>query len=173
MVSTVLFLSIFGVVIVLMAAYGYKISAKTAEDFMLGGRTIGVVVMFFFVLFAVSSAWTFYGFPGILYMEGPGYVMFIWGSVAGFAGLYMFFGPKLWALAKINRFLSPIEVLSERYESKALRLILSISILAFLVPYIGIQPLGVGVGFEALTGIPAIWGAVRALQWRTPFCPYP
>ena len=160
MVSTIVFLSLFGAIIVLMAAYGYKISAKTAEDFMLGGRTIGVVVMFFFVLFAISSAWTFYGFPGLLYTEGPGYVMFIWGSVAGFAGLYMFFGPKLWALAKINRFLSPVEVLAERYESKALRLILSFSILAFIVPYIGIQPLGVGAGFHAMTGLPAIWGAI-------------
>ncbi len=157
---TILSLTVFGAVIVLMAVYGYRISAKTAEDYMLGGRTIGVVVMFFFVLFAISSAWTFYGFPGLLYTQGPGYVMFIWGSVAGFAGLYMFFGPRLWALAKINRFLSPVEVLSERYESKALRFILSFSILAFIVPYIGIQPLGVGAGFEALTGYPAVWGAV-------------
>ncbi|HAE21800.1 MAG TPA: Na+/proline symporter, partial [Spirochaetaceae bacterium] len=62
----------FGAVIILMAAYGYRISAKTAEDYMLGGRTIGVVVMFFFVLFAISSAWTFYGFPGLLYTKGPG-----------------------------------------------------------------------------------------------------
>ncbi len=160
MVATIVFLGLFGAVIVIMAAYGYKISAKTAEDYMLGGRTIGVVVMFFFVLFAISSAWTFYGFPGLLYTEGPGYVMFIWGSVAGFAGLYMFLGPRLWALAKINRFLSPVEVLAERYQSKGLRLVLSISILAFVVPYVGIQPLGVGAGFEALTGLPAIWGAV-------------
>jgi solute:Na+ symporter, SSS family len=159
MVSAIVFLSLFGAVIILMAAYGYRISAKTAEDYMLGGRTIGVVVMFFFVLFAISSAWTFYGFPGLLYTQGPGYVMFIWGSVAGFAGLYMFLGPRLWALAKINRFLSPVEVLGERYESKGLRLILSLSILAFVVPYVGIQPLGVGAGFEALTGLPAIWGA--------------
>jgi solute:Na+ symporter, SSS family len=159
-VSTVVSLTVFGAIIVMMAVYGYRISAKTAEDFMLGGRTIGVVVMFFFVLFAISSAWTFYGFPGLLYTQGPGYVMFVWGSVAGFAGLYMFFGPKLWALAKINRFLSPVEILAERYESKALRLILSFSILAFIVPYIGIQPLGVGAGFEAMTGLPAIWGAI-------------
>ena len=160
MTVTIIALAAFGAVIVLMAAYGYRISAKTAEDYMLGGRTIGVVVMFFFVLFAISSAWTFYGFPGLLYTQGPGYVMFIWGSVAGFAGLYMFLGPRLWALAKINRFLSPVEVLSERYESKALRLILSLSILAFIVPYVGIQPLGVGAGFEALTGLPAAWGAI-------------
>jgi SSS family solute:Na+ symporter len=157
---TLLVLGGFGAVIILMAAYGYRISAKTAEDYMLGGRTIGVVVMFFFVLFAISSAWTFYGFPGLLYTKGPGYVMFIWGSVAGFAGLYMFLGPRLWALAKINRFLSPVEVLGERYQSKALKLILSLSILAFIVPYVGIQPLGVGAGFEALTGLPAVWGAI-------------
>ena len=160
MVFTIVALAVFGAVIVFMAAYGYKISAKTAEDYMLGGRTIGVVVMFFFVLFAISSAWTFYGFPGLLYTQGPGYVMFIWGSVAGFAGLYMFFGSRLWALAKINRFLSPVEVLAERYQSKALRLVLSVSILAFVIPYVGIQPLGVGAGFEALTGLPAIWGAI-------------
>ncbi len=160
MITAVVSLAVFGAIVVVMAAYGYRISAKTAEDYMLGGRTIGVVVMFFFVLFAVSSSWTFYGFPGLLYTQGPGYVMFIWGSVAGFAGLYMFLGPRLWALAKINRFLSPVEVLSERYQSKALRLILSLSILAFIVPYVGIQPLGVGAGFEALTGLPAAWGAI-------------
>jgi SSS family solute:Na+ symporter len=160
MTFAIVALGLFGLIIVLMAAYGYKISAKTAEDYMLGGRTIGVVVMFFFVLFAISSAWTFYGFPGLLYTQGPGYVMFIWGSVAGFAGLYMFLGPRLWALAKINRFLSPVEVLAERYRSPALRLILSLSILAFIIPYVGIQPLGVGAGFQALTGLPAFWGAL-------------
>lgn len=152
-------LSIFGLVIIAMAAYGYKVSAKTAEDYMLAGRSIGVVVMFFFVLFAISSSWTFYGFPGVLYLHGPGYVFFIWGSVAGFAGLYMFLGPKLWALSKLNRFLSPIEVLAERYESKSLRAILSVTMLAFIIPYVGIQPLGVGRGFEALTGLPLWVGA--------------
>ncbi len=153
-------LAVFGMLVVLMAAYGYRISARTAEDYMLGGRTIGAVVMFFFVLFAVSSSWTFYGFPGLLYLHGPGYVVFIWGSVVGFAGLYMFIGPRLWAIARINNFLSPVEVLAERYESKSLRLALSLSILAFIVPYIGIQPLGVGAGLQALTGLPAVWGAL-------------
>jgi solute:Na+ symporter, SSS family len=156
----ILALTGFGLIIILMAVYGYRVSAKTAEDYMLGGRTIGVVVMFFFVLFAISSSWTFYGFPGVLYLDGPGYIFFIWGSVAGFAALYMFIGPRLWAVSRINRFLSPVEVLAERYESPALRVILSVSILAFIVPYVGIQPLGVGQGFQALTGMPAIYGAL-------------
>ena len=47
--------------------------------------------------------------------------------MAGFAALYMFLGPRLWAISRINGYLSPVEVLAERYESKALRLILSLS----------------------------------------------
>ncbi len=157
---TILILALFGLAILVMAAYGYRISAKTAEDFMLAGRTIGVVVMFFFVLFVVSSTWTFYGYPGFLYINGPAYVYMIWGSVAGFAGLYMFLGPRLWAVSRLNRYLSPVEILAERYESPFLRLILSLMLLAFIVPYVGIQPLGVGLGFEALTGLPLIIGAL-------------
>jgi SSS family solute:Na+ symporter len=156
----IIVLILFGIAILIMAAYGYKVSAKTAEDYMLAGRTIGVVVMFFFILFAVSSSWTFYGYPGHLYLHGPSYIYFIWGSVAGFAALYMFLGPRLWAVARLNRYISPVEVLAERYDSKFLRLILSLMILAFIVPYVGIQPLGVGLGFKALSGLPIIVGAL-------------
>ena len=158
--TDVIALGLFGAVIVAIAVYGYRVSARTAEDYMLAGRAIGVIVMFFFVLFAISSSWTFYGFPGVLYRHGPAYVFFVWGSVAGFAGLYMFLGPRLWALAKLNRFLSPVETLAARYESPALRLLLAVTMLAFIVPYIGIQPLGVGHGFKALTGLPIAVGAV-------------
>lgn len=153
-------LSIFGLVVLWMAVYGYRISAKTAEDYMLAGRGIGVLVMFFFMLFAISSAWTFYGYPGFLYRHGPSYVYFVWGCVVGFAGLYMFLGPRLWAVSKLNRFLSPVEVLFHRYESKWLRFVLAILLLAFIVPYVGIQPLGVGLGFEALTGMPVSFGVL-------------
>lgn len=157
---SILILTLFGLVVLWMAVYGYRISAKTSEDYMLAGRGIGILVMFFFMLFAISSAWTFYGYPGFLYLHGPAYVYFVWGCVAGFAALYMFLGPRLWAVAKLNRFLSPVEALSKRYESKSLRLILAIVLLAFIVPYVGIQPLGVGLGFKALTGMPALFGII-------------
>jgi SSS family solute:Na+ symporter len=153
-------IAIFGLVILLISLYGYKVSAKTPEDYMVASRKIGVAVMFFFVLFAVSSAWTFYGYPGFLYRHGPFYVYFVWGCVASFAGLYMFLGPRLWAVARLNNFLSPIEVIAERYDSRALRLMISSILLAFIVPYIGIQPLGVGLGFQALTGIHPVFGIV-------------
>lgn len=160
MTATTIVLFLFGLVVLWMSVYGYVVSAKTSEDYMLAGRGIGLLVMFFFMLFAISSAWTFYGYVGYLYRKGPFYVFFIWGCVAGFALLYMFLGPRLWAVARINRFLSPVEMLSVRYESRALRLILAIVLLAFVVPYVCIQPRAVGEGFFALTGLPVWVGIV-------------
>ncbi len=154
---SIIILSLFGLVVLWLAVYGYRISAKTAEDYMLAGRGIGIVVMFFFILFGISSAWTFYGYPGFLYRHGPAFVYFVWGCVVGFISLYMFLGPRLWAVAKLNHFLSPVETLSKRYESKALRVILAIVLLASIIPYIGLEALGVGLGFKALAGFhPAI-----------------
>jgi SSS family solute:Na+ symporter len=155
---TVLVLAAFGVVVLLLAVYGYKVSAKTAEDYMLAGRGIGIAVMFFFALFAISSVWTFYAYPSILYRHGPGFVYFIWGCVAGFVILYMFIGPRLWAVCRLNRFLSPIEALAARYESPGLRFIISVVLLGSIIPYIADQSLGVGLGLKALLGFPPVVG---------------
>jgi SSS family solute:Na+ symporter len=150
---SIIVLGLFGIAVLWMAVYGYRISAKTAEDYMLAGRGIGLIVLFFLTLFGISSTWTFYAYPGFLYRHGPAFVYFIWGCVAGFVSLYMFFGPRLWAVAKLNHFLSPVEVLSQRYESKALRVILALVLLASMVPYISIESLGVGLGFKAFAGV--------------------
>ncbi len=154
----IIFLAAFGVGVLLLAVYGYKISAKTAEDYMLAGRGIGIIVMFFFALFAISSVWTFYAYPSILYRHGPGFVYFIWGCIAGFVVLYMFIGPRLWAVCRLNRFLSPIEAVAARYESPGLRLIVSIVLLGSIIPYIADQSLGVGLGLKALLGFPPVVG---------------
>ena len=100
---TIAVLAAFSFMVLLLAVYGYKVSAKTAEDYMLAGRGIGISVMFFFALFAISSVWTFYAYPSILYRHGPGFVYFIWGCVAGFVILYMFIGPRLWGVCRLNR----------------------------------------------------------------------
>ncbi|NVM22597.1 MAG: sodium:solute symporter family protein [Desulfobacterales bacterium] len=155
---TVVVLAGFGVMVLLMAVYGYKISAKTAEDYMLAGRGLGIAVMFFFALFAISSVWTFYAYPSILYRQGPGFVYFIWGCVAGFVILYMFIGPRLWAVCRLNRFLSPIEALAARYESPGLRLIVAMVLLGSIIPYIADQSLGVGLGLKAMLGYPPVVG---------------
>jgi SSS family solute:Na+ symporter len=78
--------------------------------------------------------------------------------VAGFVILYMFIGPRLWGVCRLNRFLSPIEALVARYQSKALRLVVSVVLLGSIIPYIADQSLGVGLGLNALLGFPPFVG---------------
>jgi SSS family solute:Na+ symporter len=158
-VAAIIALIVFGAMLLLLAVYGYKVSAKTAEDYMLAGRGIGIVVMFFFALFTISSVWTFYGYPGFLYRNGPGFVYFIWGCLIGFMALYMFVGPRFWAVSRMNHYLSPVETISHRYESKGLRLLMALVLLGAIIPYVADQSLGVGLGYSALTGRP-MWEGI-------------
>ncbi len=149
---------ILGIVLVLISAYGYKLSSKTAADYLLAGRTIGTFVMFFYIYFAISSAWTFYGFPGTIYNTGPGFILFF--SFISFGFLYIFIGPKLWAGGKKYGFISPVQYLGERYQSPALRLILGGLLVLFLFPYLGLQAVGIGAGMNAALGVPFWFGAL-------------
>lgn len=148
---------VLGLLLVLISAYGYRISSKTAVDYLMAGRSIGTIVLFFYVYFAISSTWTFYGFPGTIYNTGPGFQLtFIFIS---FAFLYIFLGPKLWAAGKCYGYLSPVQYLGERYQSRALQAILGICLFMFLFPYLGIQAIGIGAGIQAYTGLPFWVGA--------------
>lgn len=147
-----------GVILVLISAYGYKLSSKTAADYLLAGRAIGTFVMFFYIYFAISSAWTFYGFPGTIYNTGPGFILFF--SFISFAFLYIFIGPKLWAGGKKYGFMSPVEYLGERYQSPFLRILLGCLLVLFLFPYLGLQAVGIGAGMNAAVGVPFWFGAL-------------
>lgn len=155
MIITILIL---GFALVLISAYGYKLSSKTAADYLLAGRKIGTFVMFFYVYFAISSAWTFYGFPGTIYNTGPGFMLFF--TFVSFAFLYILIGPKLWASGKKYGYLSPLQYLGERYESTTLRVLLGLSLVLFLFPYLGLQAVGIGAGMKAAAGLPFWFGAI-------------
>lgn len=143
---------ILGLLLVLISAYGHRVSSKTAVDYLMAGRSIGTVVLFFYVYFAISSTWTFYGFPGTVYNTGPGFQLFF--IFIPFAFLYIFLGPKLWAAGKLYGYFSPVEYLGERYQSNALRVVLGVILYLFLFPYLGIQTIGVAAGVKAATGLP-------------------
>ncbi len=159
MLSSVIVL-LFALIVLLISIYGYRVSAKTAEDYLLAGRTLGVIVMLFFIMFGVLSAWTLFAFPGSMYLQGPGFSMFGWGVTIGYAAMLIFLGPRLATVARINRFLSPVEILGERYESKFIRIGLAVALVGFLIPYIGVQPIATGLAMEAALGVPVVAGAI-------------
>lgn len=160
MTGAVLAIVLFGVVVVLIGVFGARVSKKTIVDYMLAGRQIGAVVMFFYVAFVIYSAWTFYGYPGFTYLSGAPYSIFVFTAHLSFAAFFVLVGPRLWAVSRMYGFVSPIEFIEKRYESPFLRQITAVVLLVFIVPYVGVQIVGAGAGFQALAKVPYLVGAI-------------
>ncbi len=126
------------------------LSAKTATDYMLAGRGIGVWV---FVLAATAtsfSGWTFIGHPGLLYRDGFQYAYASFYAITiPFTGVL--FLKRQWMLGKRFGFVTPGEMLAAYLKSDTVRLLVVLVALVFSIPYLGIQLRASGFLFNVLT----------------------
>ena len=123
--------------------------ARTATDYFIAGRSIGVWV---FVLAATAtsfSGWTFVGHPGTIYNTGLPYA---------FASFYaitipltgVIFLKRQWLLGKRYGYITPGEMFSDYYGTDWMRLLTVVVALVFSVPYLGIQLRASGLLFSRL-----------------------
>ncbi|VFM98373.1 MAG: Sodium:solute symporter family protein [Candidatus Kentron sp. G] len=126
------------------------LSAKTASDYFIAGRSISLWV---FVLAATAtsfSGWTFMGHPGLLYRDGFQYAYASFYAITiPFTGVL--FLKRQWILGKHFGFVTPGEMLSAYFRSDAIRFLVVIVALIFSVPYLGVQLRASGFLFNVLT----------------------
>ncbi|MGF1526365.1 MAG: sodium:solute symporter [Candidatus Competibacterales bacterium] len=125
-------------------------TSKTATDYMLAGRGIGLWV---FVLAATAtsfSGWTFVGHPGLIYRDGLQYAYASFYAITiPFTGVL--FLKRQWMLGKRFGFVTPGEMLAEYLKSDTARLLTVLVALVFSIPYLGIQLRASGFLFHVLT----------------------
>nr|VFK62917.1 MAG: Na+/proline symporter [Candidatus Kentron sp. UNK]VFK70661.1 MAG: Na+/proline symporter [Candidatus Kentron sp. UNK] len=126
------------------------LSAKTASDYFIAGRSISLWV---FVLAATAtsfSGWTFMGHPGLLYRDGFQYAYASFYAITiPFTGVL--FLKRQWILGKRFGFVTPGEMLSSYFRSDAIRFLVVLVALIFSVPYLGVQLRASGFLFNVLT----------------------
>nr|VFJ67449.1 MAG: Na+/proline symporter [Candidatus Kentron sp. FW] len=126
------------------------LSAKTASDYFIAGRSISLWV---FVLAATAtsfSGWTFMGHPGLLYRDGFQYAYASFYAITiPFTGVL--FLKRQWMLGKRFGFVTPGEMLSDYFRSDAIRFLVVLVALIFSVPYLGVQLRASGFLFNVLT----------------------
>jgi len=126
------------------------LSAKTATDYFIAGRSISLWV---FVLAATAtsfSGWTFMGHPGLLYRDGFQYAYASFYAITiPFTGVI--FLKRQWMLGKRFGFVTPGEMLSTYFKSDAIRFLVVVVALIFSVPYLGVQLRASGFLFNVLT----------------------
>ncbi len=141
---------------------GYRSTEKTPDGYFLAGRRIGPVVLFFTLISTNFSAFYFLGFAGAGYRIGYSYygIMAFGTALVGLA--FYFIGFAVWRLGKQHGYITPPELIGDRFKSRALRVVVVTVMVVFTLPYLAIQPIGAGYLLAELTGgtIPYFSGAI-------------
>ena len=132
--------------------WGIKSSqqAKTATDYFVAGRRLGLWV---FVLAATAtsfSGWTFMGHPGLIYRDGFQYAYASFYAITiPFTGVM--FLKRQWILGKRFGYVTPGEMLADYFKGDGVRYLTVIIALCFSIPYLGLQLAASGKLFNVLS----------------------
>jgi SSS family solute:Na+ symporter len=140
------------------------------SDFFLANRRVGGFVAALTYSATTYSAFMLVGLAGLSYVGGVGALGF---ELTYLCGLFLavFFLPRFWLAGRQYGYITPMDLLSDRYESKAVGAVAAVLALVFLVPYAAAQLMGIGLLLNGLSegGIPVFMGilvaTVLAIAW--------
>jgi Na+/proline symporter len=132
-----------------MGVKGY-LSAKTASDYFIAGRTLPTWVYVLAATATSFSGWTFMGHPGLLYSSGFQYAYASFYAITiPFTGVM--FLKRQWILGKHFGYVTPGEMFSDYFRSDVIRVLVVVVALFFSIPYLGVQLRSSGFLFNVLT----------------------
>mgnify|MGYP001197119313 CR=1 FL=1 len=118
--------------------------------YFLGGRLLGGVVSALSYSATTYSAFMLVGLAGLTYRGGVGALGFELIYLMG-VSLIAFFGPRFWVVGKKYGYVTPSEMLGDRYQDKRIAVLVALTSCLFLIPYSAVQLSGVGYLLSGLT----------------------
>ncbi|MEA1964998.1 MAG: sodium:solute symporter family protein [Candidatus Aerophobetes bacterium] len=163
-VYTLLAVIIWIIVGTLIAVVARKGLGKGLSEYFIANRKIGGFVSALTYSATTYSAFMMIGLAGFAYKGGVGALGFELTYLAGLM-LVVFFGPRFWLVGKKFGYVTPSQLLSDRYQNKGVAFIAALLCLIFLIPYSAVQLMGVAYLMEVLSsgGIPFIVGLLVAI----------
>jgi SSS family solute:Na+ symporter len=159
----------FGIAIYIAAGLAIALMARRGlgagmSEFFLANRKVGGFVSALTYSATTYSAFMMIGLAGLTYLSGVGALGF---ELTYLCGMFMmvFFLPRFWLVGRKYGYVSPMELLSDRYQSKWVGATAAILALVFLVPYGAVQLMGVGYLMNGISGgaIPVVAGIIIAV----------
>jgi SSS family solute:Na+ symporter len=121
---------------------------KEAKDFYAASGRFGTVLASLSYAATTYSAFMFIGLVGMAYATGVGTLGFELVYLVGTLFLLYYIAPKYWTLHKKYGYITPAEVLSDRYGSGGVGVAVTLLSLVALIPYAASQVIGVAVAAE-------------------------
>jgi len=123
----------------------------TLQDFYLGGRGFGFVILLLTLYATQYSGNTFFGVAGATYRLGFGWLIAVHYMLAIIV-FYLAFAPKLHTLSRSQGYVTPADFLEDRYASRAISLIGSVVMIIALNNYLLAQLMTMGRALQGLAG---------------------
>jgi len=133
-----------------LGLYGYRIGRKTVEDYFAASRKLGTFVTLFTYFATLCSAFTFLGCAGWGYSKGLSWYGPIGVATALISINFYLLGYRIWLLGKRFGYVSPPELIKDRF-GKELQIIYALVMILFVLPYLAVQAMGAGYALEELS----------------------
>ncbi|CEP69187.1 Sodium/solute symporter [Moorella glycerini] len=170
-----------GMAVAFAARRGLGQGGHSMVDFFLANRTLGPFVNALTYSATTYSAFMMVGLAGLTYQAGVGAMGVELIYLSGLM-LAVFFGPRFWLAAKERGYVTPAEMLGDRYESRAVAAIAALASIIFLIPFCAVQLMGIaylmqglskgvipfaaGVILATLLAVAWVWiGGLRSVAW--------
>jgi SSS family solute:Na+ symporter len=139
-------------ILILIGLVAFRKTKKTPEDYFIAGRTFGPLILFFSLAATNFSAFTFLGFAGNAYKSGLGQYGIMGFGTAIMAIMFFVIGRKVWKLGKEKKYITPPELIGDRFNSRFLRILFMSVMIIFTIPYLAVQAIGSGILIQYVSG---------------------
>jgi SSS family transporter len=140
----------------LMLAIGYSVYRKhknihsSFDEYFLGGRNLGLLVLFFTLFATQYSGNTIIGYAPTAYRMGYAWLMSVPYMIIIIGG-YLLFAPRLYKLSKKHKFVTPSDWLHTRFNSNAVTIVGTLLMMYGVCNYLLAQLVAIGQGVSGLT----------------------
>jgi SSS family solute:Na+ symporter len=138
--------------LLVLGLLGYLRSHDSEEDYYLAGRQQGWIVSSLTIMATFFSSFALLGAPGMVYKEGVVFALFSLNvPVAGLC-VYLL-GKRIWQAGRQRGYVTPADMVAEHYGSPvALRLLVALAGLLYVIPYVVMQIQAGGLLSDKLFG---------------------
>lgn len=145
------------VVVAVIGAWATR-QTRTAGDFFVAGKGIGLIALSLSVMSATLSGFAFIGGPGLVYALGLGALFIVLpAGLTNAMGAWVL-AKRLRLLAEVRRTITIPDAIGARYRSPLAQGLAAVSILVAVIGYMATNILALGLVIDAVFGIGVGWG---------------
>ena len=142
---TTTIIMLYSIIVIGIGYLAGRVLKKSLEDFYVLGRKSSTIVTFLATAATYHSAFAF--LTSVAVFATTGVTWWIAASAwTVLAGIFMYLaGPRIYRLGKARGHMTPADMLSDYYDSKAIGVITAIVMAVFIIAYIVVQAVGLGI----------------------------